>query len=453
MSAALVLVAALDGVPLARVSRGRVDRSGEVVLTYYTDPTDPDYQAVLDRWPERLLPVTARGANPIALSPSLPIQRAPHRGVAVLAYLAGLLPDDAGVRAHWANQFDVPDHPVDLLAHMGLDCPGAVQFVPWGQEDALARSDSYMPWDDARIGARLRQLRATGAAPSWTMPGEHWSLGGMHAKFALASIDGTWHEAQGAAATTHLFKPGIRAMNHQAVVEFATMRTSISLGLPTAQVDLGVFDGETALIVRRFDRIARGGAVRRLHQVDMCQALGVMPNDKYESRGGPRARAVVELMGRVSTRPVGDVEAFSDALLFNYLAECPDGHAKNLALFFAGTQARLAPLYDLATGAPYDKSGADTRAAFAIGGVRRFGELYEKHVIAHATEMGLDPDARRRRAIELAQAIPDAFRDAFNDPAVDAIEPGLGARLWHRMNQQPGSLSKRCATAVSRLRG
>ena len=183
----------------------------------------------------------------------------------------------------------------------------------------------------------------------------------------------------------------------------------------------------------------------------MCQALGGMPSDKYESRGGPLGRAVADLLRRVSTNPVADVATFSDALLFNYLAECPDGHAKNFALLFAGSQTRLAPLYDLATGAPYDKAGADTRAAFAVGGVRRFGELYEKHLVAHAAEMRLDPDGRRRRAIELAQLIPDAFCDAFNDPAIDAAEPGLGARLWRRMNQEPGNITERCATVLTRL--
>ena len=47
----------------------------------------------------------------------------------------------------------------------------------------------------------------------------------------------------------------------------------------TFQQLLALFDGEPALIVTRYDRIVQpDGAVMRLHQEDLCQALGVMPD-------------------------------------------------------------------------------------------------------------------------------------------------------------------------------
>ncbi len=427
------LTAALHGVPVATVARGRTHRDDEIALTYRPDAIAP-------------------------FTPALPLQQRPHRGAAVHAYLAGLLPDTQGVRTRWANQFDVPDHPVDLLAHMGLDCAGAVQFVPEGEEHRLAATEgSYEPLTDGDIAERLRELRRGAADVSWTLPDEAWSLGGAQSKFALAFVDDRWCEAQGSAPTTHIVKPGIARMFHQAAVEFATMRVSRALGLTTATVDLQMYDDEPALVVERFDRVhqATGADDRdrwtRIHQVDLCQALGVMPTLKYERDGGPTAAAVAALLRRTSTRPEADVIRFSDALLFNFLAECPDGHAKNFALLLTQQQARLAPLYDVATGAPYDGRDAATTSAFAVGGVRRFGEAYAKTWQLHAAEMRLDPDERRSRVKHLAERIPDAFRDAYDSPAIDDVEKGLGATLWRRMSSGPGHIGERCRTVLNRL--
>lgn len=412
-SRGLELTVALHGRAVATVSRGPGERRDDVALAYRTDA----------RWP---------------LCPTLPVRQRPHRGTAVLAFLAGLLPDVADVRGRWARDFGVPDHPVDLLAHLGRDCAGAVQFVRAGEEHLLdAAEGNYVGVSDSDIETRLRNLRDGSTASSWTLPQESWSLGGAQAKFALAFIEGSWHEATGSAPTTHIFKPGIGRMSHQAVVEFATMRASRALGLTTARVDVRRFGSEPTLVVQRFDRW-RPRAVAtealpwtRVHQVDMCQALGIMPENKYAANGGPTARSMADLLRRTSSDPDADVIRLSDALLFNLLAECPDGHGKNLALLSSGAQVRLAPLYDLATGAPYDTAGGGTKAAVAVGGVRDFGEAYPKTFARHADEMGLDADERLRRVVDLVENLPDAFRDAFHDPlstrSSRASAPSYGA--------------------------
>ncbi|WP_164937065.1 HipA domain-containing protein [Bradyrhizobium vignae] len=42
------------------------------------------------------------------------------------------------------------------------------------------------------------------------------------------------------------------------------------------------------MVVTRYDReIDKDGVVKRFHQEDMCQALGVHPAVKYQSEGGP----------------------------------------------------------------------------------------------------------------------------------------------------------------------
>lgn len=54
------------------------------------------------------------------------------------------------------------------------------------------------------------------------------------------------------------------------------------------------------LLVQRYDRLQQNGIWRRLHQEDMCQALGQMPSAKYENNAtgqrGPRVRDIVGVM-------------------------------------------------------------------------------------------------------------------------------------------------------------
>jgi serine/threonine-protein kinase HipA len=53
------------------------------------------------------------------------------------------------------------------------------------------------------------------------------------------------------------------------------MRFANALGLDVAQVETTQIGNRKVLVVERYDRIvAPDGAVRRLHQEDLCQATG-----------------------------------------------------------------------------------------------------------------------------------------------------------------------------------
>jgi serine/threonine-protein kinase HipA len=45
------------------------------------------------------------------------------------------------------------------------------------------------------------------------------------------------------------------------------------------------------LIVERYDRDLTSEPIRRLHQEDFCQALGVSAERKYQQEGAPRSRS------------------------------------------------------------------------------------------------------------------------------------------------------------------
>ena len=87
--------------------------------------------------------------------------------------------------------------------------------------------------------------------------------------------------------------------------------------------------------------------MQRIHQEDMCQALGLMPGRKYQQDGGPSIADVVSLIRRVSSNPNTDVDRFLDANAFNWLIGGTDAHAKNYSLLIdAGEEVRLSPLKD-----------------------------------------------------------------------------------------------------------
>lgn len=70
----------------------------------------------------------------------------------------------------------------------------------------------------------------------------------------------------------------------------------------------------------RYDRVAQpNGWMRRIHQEDLRQALGLPPELKYQSEGGPTPRAIVDLLRQVLPGAPADdaVVRFLDALVLN----------------------------------------------------------------------------------------------------------------------------------------
>lgn len=389
-----------------------------------------------------------RSTGRIPLSPALPISDTRFGHQAIAAYVEGLLPESPAVRAAWAAELQTSDTAFDLLAAMGRDCLGAVQFV---HEDALdelrQRPADYRRVSDAKIGKRLAALRATGA--SWSLPDEHWSLPGAQEKFTLARLAGRWHEVHGAGASTHIVKPGVTRLMHQAVLEYATMQVAAQLGLTVAATELADFAGEAAIVITRFDRyLDQSNAAHRLHQVDFCQAMGRMPANKYEERNGPRTAELAAMLRRESSHPEQDVVRFSDAVLFNYAVGAPDGHAKNFALLYSPRgEARMAPLYDLSSALAYEPraGGYDlSSVAMSIGGRRKFGQVLRKNFERHAVEMKLDRPERLARVADIAAAAPNAFRSVLagiDSPAAREVAD----RLLPRLERHTQDITRRAA--------
>lgn len=162
-------------------------------------------------------------------------------------------------------------------------------------------------------------------------------------------------------------------------------------------------------MVERYDRARGGNRWLRIHQEDMCQALGLHPTRKYESDGGTEVRRIVELLREQSSSPGEDVQSFLDAIAFNWLIAGTYAHAKNYSLLLGQNGAvRLAPLYGLASILPYP--AADTskvKLAMKIGGEYRLRNIGLRHWKKLAAELRLDEVKLIARIRTMAQALPD----------------------------------------------
>lgn len=364
--------------------------------------------------------------NPTPLSISMPLTGSTYRQSPVMPWVDGLLPDSDEVRRRWARQFGISAaNPFLLLANMGVESPGAIQFCHSEDIAAVqAESGEYLAVDDSYIAARLDKL--TQDSSNWTVSGERWSLGGAQSKFALAWTNGGWHEAHASKPTTHIFKPGAQGYPGHGLNEHLTLATASRLGLRAAKSTYQEFDGLGATIVARYDRtVSQSGRAIRLHQEDLCQALGVNRRKKYEEDGGPGAAAVTDLLREVGGSD--DVWRFGESLIFNYLIGGSDAHAKNFSLLLSGSQVRLAPLYDLSSALLYEPRDANSglhKLAMAIGGERRFGHVGEPNWRKLAARARLEPDRVLDRIQDLAAKLPDALSTVINETsASDAHTP------------------------------
>lgn len=370
------------------------------------------------------------------LSVGMPVSTDDYVGRRVLAWFDNLLPDNPQVRRGMATEAGTSTGVFPLLARFGLDLPGAIQVVPPDETRPSERESGYVLLTDSAIGARLRRLADDDArhrARSWTTSEEHWSLGGMQAKLALRRYKGQWYECTGGGASNIIVKPGAAGLDNQALVEYATMRLASACGLPSASVSLENFVGIEAIAIERYDRFTspESGWVARIHQEDLCQALATPPSKKYTADGGPSSAQAMELMRGAEGNSRG---RFVDALLFNYLTASTDAHAKNYSLLHpAQSRYLLAPLYDVASAAPFMKKGKTYHLAMSIGGENRVGWLRKSSLERFAKAHGLDAGALIDRTDEIAGAIIaniDAVLDELpRREGVDRLAETLRLRL------------------------
>lgn len=371
-----------------------------------------------------------RGATP--LSVSMPLQVRSHPDQVITPWLWNLLPDDDAVVRRWARQFQVSVTPFSLLATpIGLDCAGAVRFVtPERLTEAISRPGGVTWLTKNDVAALIRDLHADSTAWLGKSFTGRFSLAGAQAKTALLHQDGRWGLPHGAAATTHIIKPAVVGLDNHDLNEHLCLDAARRAGLIAARTRVERFGDQTAIVVERYDRRKVRNHVVRVHQEDLCQALGFPPTKKYQNDGGPKPEQIIELLRRVVSPIKADdaVARFFDTLVWNWLIGGTDAHAKNYSLLLSGGEVRLAPMYDVASALPYGIHERKLKFAMKVGGHHDVVP-YPAAWARAAHEMDIAKEIAYSRIHELATVAPDAFADSAANADIVALKSDLPDKL------------------------
>lgn len=342
-----------------------------------------------------------------AVSLSLPLQKANHRGGVVAAVFDNLLPDNVHVRRHVAERVGAEGTDAwSLLAAIGRDCVGAMQFLPEGGAPEPSKEIEGEPISDSEIEAMLANLKR---APLG-LDREHEfriSVAGAQEKTALLRHEGQWLRPIGTTPTSHILKPqigavptatGILDLANSVENEHYCLTLLGELGLPVSPTEIATFGDRKVLVVERFDRQWRGAArLLRLPQEDCCQALGIPPTQKYQSSNGPSAADILRLL-EGGDDPLADQAAFLKSQILFWLIGATDGHGKNFSIFLRpGGRYALTPFYDVLTAQPaFDARQIPHnkyKLAMSAGWSRKYAilKLTGRHFVETAKEAGLGP--------------------------------------------------------------
>jgi serine/threonine-protein kinase HipA len=387
--------------------------------------------------------------NAIPVSLSLPLREDAYRGAPVIAVFENLLPDSEMLRRQIAERMGAEGSDAySLLAAIGRDCVGALQFVPEEEELVAGATVNGDPLDDDAIEKMLTGLAR---APLGLARDDDFriSLAGAQEKTALLYDRGQWLRPRGTTPTTHIFKPSIGKLPNGVDLsdsvenEYYCLKLFAAFGLPVNDAAIETFGNTKALVVTRFDRLwTKDGRLLRLPQEDCCQALSFPPSRKYQNEGGPDLVRILDLL-KASDTPEEDRKTVLKAQMLFWLIGASDGHAKNFSVSLRpGGSFSLTPLYDVLTvHANYDShyiNRSQMKLAMSVGDNNhyRMDGIRSRHFFQTGKAAGLSKSAVGRAIDEIASTAAGAMQKLaqelplhFPENIHDSVGKALNERL------------------------
>jgi len=382
--------------------------------------------------------------NVIPVSLCLPLREDVYRGAPVSAVFENLLPDSEALRRRVAERVGAEGSDAySLLAAIGRDCVGALQFVA-DHVDERGTAIEGEAVDDAAIEKLLRSLDQ---APLGLNREDDFriSVAGAQEKTALLWDGKRWRKPLGTTPTTHILKPQIGELqngidlSNSVENEFYCLKLLAAFGLSVNNAVIKTFGKTRALVIERFDRRwTREGRLLRLPQEDCCQALSVPPSRKYQSDGGPGLVQILNLL-HGSDAPEEDRKTVLKAQILFWLIGATDGHAKNFSVFLGpGGSYRLTPFYDVLSAQPSldarQIERKQMKLALAVGATNhyRVEGIQRRHFIETAGAAGLSKPtienvieeivaAANGAVAQLADELPRRFPKAIHASVSKAV--------------------------------
>ena len=387
------------------------------------------------------------------LSRQLPLVARSQSGRHVNAVFENLLPDTAPIRQMIAERTEArSDSPHDLLAAIGRDCVGAMQFVPHGQDPGDPFVIEGEVQSEAQITETLRHLARDPLGITEEGEPLRISLAGAQEKTAYLRQGEDWVRPRGLTPTTHIFKRPIGVnqrgldLSESVENEYLCLKILQAFGLEANNVEMARFEDERVLVIERFDRARRAkGGILRLPQEDFLQALGFESGLKYQDHGGPSMRDCLELLA-ASENPMLDQKLFLKAQILNWMLLATDGHAKNYSIFnLPDGGFRMTPLYDVLTAAPAELRNnfrhKDIQMAMSVGNSRhyRMDQIHPRHFTQTARAARVPIKVIRDATIEIAE---------IGRPALAEVEVGLPDDFPERISGPVLERLRRCLATV-----
>ncbi len=389
------------------------------------------------------------GARPISLS--MPLRQEAYSGELVFNYFDNLLPDNRQIRDRIQARFKAPtSHPFDLLSAIGMDCVGAVQLAPNDRSPKDVHRIEAVPLTDSQIARLIKSYRAAPLGMG-KEEGEAFriSIAGAQEKTALLWNENHWHRPLGATPTTHIFKLPIGKVEHSGMDltescenEWLCSRIADAFGLPVCHTEIATFEGAKVLVVERFDRRWNKDWIVRLPQEDMCQALGVSPNLKYESDGGPGIGDIMRFLLQ-SHEAKKDREQFFKSQILFWLVAGIDGHAKNFSIFIEPEgRFRMTPLYDIMSAYPLLNSGQlqvkKIKMAMALIGKNRhyrWHNVQPRHFLSTAKQVGFHQNSAQILFSEMLGSVDEVIERVEEQIPAD-FPTGISVPIFNGMRKQ-----------------
>jgi serine/threonine-protein kinase HipA len=339
--------------------------------------------------------------NSPILSCSLPLG---DRPLDATAFCRGLLPEGQALQALAARAGVAVNATFELLARYGRDVAGALVI---DADEPTERRFGAEPYTAQSLSEAIEELDDF---PLGAHDDSELSLAGLQDKLLLVKLEnGDWARPLGGRPSTHILK--VDDPRHPGLVEAESQCLTLAraAGLTSVESELARVGESPCLIVSRFDRRLVGGEMRRVHQEDACQALGIDPDGargraKYESGGGPSLRRTAALLDAYAADPTEQLDRLVAIVAFTVAIGNADAHGKNLALLHPTSETvALAPLYDTVPTALWPNLRTD--AAMAVGGQVSLADVTLADVVREARSWAHPEDRAKAAATEAIEKL------------------------------------------------
>lgn len=355
--------------------------------------------------------------NAQALSFSLPLRTEPYSKAEALPYFRGLLPEGKSLTSLALRIGRSENDYLGILLDCGLDCVGDVIINP----NISVSKRCYKKITFEHLASIIEQNSSLTAANALAF--SRLSLAGTQDKIGIfiddkksdLSNNYSWYQPLGSAPSNYILKIADENLPDLMIIEQIAMTCARKCGVDAAVTEI-VNIGNGSIITKRFDRTERTNTIidgfaapKRRHQEDFTQAMGLMPESKYNELKGGTAYTIANFLRVHSASPAVDIKKFLRLCLFNYVIGNADNHLKNLSLLYSNDwkTVRLAPAYDIVPTTYYARFSREM--GMALGSTRNIDEVDLADIKSLAIETNVSKRLLKKVAVEIHKRIMPAI--------------------------------------------